>query len=64
MREYELKDLLFVATIGFLVGCIIAGIFTILMNINHSSNTEFLCGVLSDNNISNSTVVMVCNEKK
>ena len=41
MRENELKDLIFV-TIGFIIGFIIAGILTILININHSSNTNLL----------------------
>lgn len=63
MREYELKDLIFVI-IGFIIGFIIAGMLTILININHSSDTNLLCGILSDNSISNSTVTMICSEKK
>lgn len=63
MREYDLMDLIFV-TIGFIIGFIIAGMITILININHSSNTNLLCGVLSDNSISNSTVTMICKDSK
>lgn len=64
MGKYELNDLIFEATIGFLAGFIFAGIFTLFMNINHSSNTDLLCGILSDNSISNSTVTMICKESK
>jgi hypothetical protein len=64
MGKYDLKDLIFEATIGFLVGFIFAGIFTLFMNINHSSNTDLLCGILSDNSISNSTVITICSERK
>lgn len=49
---------------GFIVGFIIALFFNALVNINHSSNTDLLCGVLSDNNISNSTVITICRDKK
>ena len=64
MRDYNLSELIVAFLSGFILGFIVLLICNALMSINHSSNTKLLCGILSDNNISNSTVVMVCNEKK
>lgn len=48
--------------IGFIIGFITAGLFTGIDNVNRSSNTDLLCGVLADNNVSNSTVVSICKK--
>ena len=63
MRDYNLSDIWVALLSGFILGFIAALIFNILLSINHSSNTNVLCGILSDNNISNSTVVMMCSKK-
>lgn len=60
MRDYA--DLIIALLAGILIGFITLLIVNAIININHSSNTELLCGILSDNNISNSTVVMICKE--
>ena len=48
--------------VGFIIGFIVAGLFTVIENIDRSSNTELLCGVLADNNVSNSTVISICKK--
>ena len=63
-EEYDLSDVIAIALGGFIIGFILALIINIFIRINHTSNTDLLCGVLSDNSISNSTVVMICSEKK
>ena len=62
MRDYNLSDILVALLSGFILGLIVAFIFNILLSINRSSDTRLLCGIVSDNNISNSTVTMVCKE--
>ena len=61
-NDYNLSDVLVALLGGFIIGFIAAFIFGAIMHINHSSNTDLLCGILSDNSISNSTVVTVCKE--
>lgn len=64
MRDYNLSEVIVAFLSGFIIGFIIALIFNAIMSVNNSSNTELLCGILSDNNISNSTVIMICKERK
>jgi hypothetical protein len=63
-REYDLSDVIAAFLGGFIIGFILALIFNAIMNINHTSNTDLLCGIVSDNNISNSTVITLCKERK
>lgn len=62
--RYNFSDLMVASLSGFIIGFIVALIFNILLSINHSSNTDLLCGILSDNNISNSTVISICRDQK
>ena len=62
--RYDIWDIVTASLAGFIIGFITALIFNILLNINHTTNTDLLCGVLSDNNISNSTVISICRDQK
>lgn len=62
MRDYNLSEVIVASLGGFIIGFILALIIT--MNINRTSNTDLLCGLLSDNSVSNSTITMICKEKK
>lgn len=64
MRDYNLSDIIAAFLGGFIIGFIAAFIFGAIMHINHSSNTDLLCGILSDNSISNYTVTTICKESK
>ena len=64
MRDYDLSEVIAASLGGFIIGFILALIITAFMNINRTSNTDLLCGILSDNSISNSTVITICSEKK
>lgn len=63
-NDYNLSDVLVAFLVGILIGFVTLLIVNAIMNINHSSDTNLLCGILSDNRISNSTVVTICSEKK
>lgn len=64
MRDYDLSEVIAASLGGFIIGFILALIITAFMNINRTSNTDLLCGLLSDNSVSNSTITMICKERK